>query len=178
MKAKENTSEHKLSIWSWFLLIIISVIVCGLYLGRLGFIPAIRIGWSIGYLLCIFVALSQKGQKLEGCLSFACVISLNLIPFYYFRRDHIASFGEYVFIETTSMFSFAMWLFFAILAIRMRRTPNRVIGFMSLISIISPGILDYMDTLQADIFTWMGYEWWHVRPFQAIADFLWYSYYS
>ena len=168
-------AEPRFSVRSWLLLITMGAVVCALSVG-MGFAPVIRIGLSIGYVFGILVQLRDTGPRTEGVISCACAAIFNLIPFLPIGfGHHEPSFVEQFAAEAAGVVLFGIWLTFAILAIRTRRGPNRAIGALSLLSVISPGILGYLDHCQYLVLSFLGFEWWHIRPFDCLAQLLWFS---
>lgn len=172
---KGYLAESRFSTKSWLLLLTIGSIASALCVGS-GFAPAIRIGLAIAYVACVVVQLWRPGRKMEGIVSLASAVILNVIVLLRLGAGHHEpSLPAQVAAEGVGMILFGTWILFAVLAVRTLPTANRAIGGLSLLLLITPGVLGYLDHYQCLMRSPMGIEWWHVRPFDSLAQCLWYS---
>jgi hypothetical protein len=145
-------------IWSWCLRIALCVMVCVLCVFNIGSISAIRIALVTGYVVCIFVVQSQKGPKLEGSVSCVCILLLHLtFPIFRMTCGQYLSLLENFFREAALLLFFLSWAICAVLSIKKWQYPNCVLGFLSIVSIISPGVLTYFFHIKYIILSALGY---------------------
>lgn len=167
--------NKKISVWIWLSLITTIMGVCSFFVG-LGFAIVLRLALLVGYFSCLLFLFRYKGPKTEGIISCACAAIFNLIPFLLGSCRHQEPCIAALYIgEVICATIFILWIAFAIIAIITRITPNYMIGCLSLLAIVSPGILLYLDHIQYLGCTLLGFEWWHIRPFYALHSVLWFS---
>ncbi|HBO43098.1 MAG TPA: hypothetical protein DD670_04025 [Planctomycetaceae bacterium] len=160
-----------------WILLIIAVFVCGLSLS-IGIRSTIRIAAVTGYIVLIAAQLRHPGPKLRGVVSVACAAAFNVLPF---LADFVVVSGQRLspaaetVAEVVALVIFLMWILFALLAIRHAQHPNRTLGWLSLLLVLSPGILDHLDHFQYRACSLLRIEWWHFRPFAWLMDVLWFT---
>lgn len=167
--------KHQFSVRACLILMTIGAVFCKLCVG-MGWVAAIRTAVFVGYASAILAVLRHPGPRTEGALSCTCAGIFNLVLFCRFGNSHIErSFTEQLVAETAGIVLFGIWIVCALLAVRSRRYPNRAIGGLSLLSVISPGILGQLEYFQYIVCSWLGIEWWQVRPFGYLMEVLWFS---
>ena len=153
----------------------IGAVFCKLCVG-MGCVAAIRTAVFVGYASAILAVLRKSGPRTLGVLSCTCAGILNLAVFLRFGNSHIEpSHVEQIVAETAGIVLFGIWITCAVLALRSRRDPNRAIAGLSVLLVISPGILGELDRSQYVVCSWLGIEWWHFRPFGYLMEVLWFS---
>jgi len=172
---KGRLAESRFSAEAWLLLMTIGTIASALCVG-LGVGPAMRIGLAIAYVAYLVVQLWRPGRKTEAIVSLASAVILNVIVLFRLGAgQHEPSLPVQVAAEGVVIVVFGTWILFAVRAARTLPPANRAIGGLSLLLLVTPGVLRYLDHCQYLTLSLIGVEWWHVRPFDSLAQFLWYS---
>jgi hypothetical protein len=127
-------------------------------------ITAIRVALLVLYGACLITEVIRTGPKILGITSVACGMFINLaflVPLGGLDARH--SVFALCVAETAGVFVTGSWIAGGLFAIRTSRSPNRAIGFLSLVLILSPGVLQYLDHLQDVVLTSLQFEWWNSR---------------
>jgi hypothetical protein len=162
------SSRFRLTLLACFL----AVVLCT----GMGAIAAIRVALLVLYGACLITEVSRTGPKILGITSVACGMLINLaflVPLGGLDARH--SVFALCVAEAVGVVVTGSWIAGGIFAIRTSRSPNRAIGFLSLVLILSPGVLQYMDHFQYVVLTNLQFEWWHVRPFDSLCEWLWFG---
>ena len=147
--------------------------VCTLCVGA-GWLAALRVGLAVGYFVAVVFSLSRRELGAAAVLSCGAAAVLHILVFLprgiMPRQLPVA--GKYV-TECVGLLLFGIWLVAGVLAIWWRGAGGRRVAWVPLAAVISPGILNYLDHAQFLACSLCQIEWWHIRPFAAIARVLW-----
>jgi len=136
-------------------------------------ITIVRLGSPLAIIGGIIWQLRHKGRSLEGLLSVAA-FTLIVILFEQTRgREEPTDFAFYT-LNILLLILFVVWFACAVSAIRTGQRPNRGLGALSLLCLLSPYCLIYLTHWQFLIYTFFDVQdSWRFRPMDDLLYFLW-----
>ena len=106
-----------------------------------GLTVALRVGIPLCVLGGVVWYLTRSGRKIDAFVSLAGLLLFHVVSL----NIRYNSVWEPMFVHAIRGASFLVWLLFAITAIRSRQMPNRTIGFLLILFVLSPITLDVIN---------------------------------
>jgi hypothetical protein len=111
----------------------------------------------LGIFACLFWQFSKPGPKLDGGIAIGAVCAMHVWAFL-----GTLAIGPYQLIGYSAIILgealLVTWLAFSVIAIRRWQTPDRTIGFFSLVLLLSPGVLWFLADFQTGLYEVCGFH--------------------